>query len=429
MGNNDHKDAGQASETVTSSPTEQAATLQTDNPADDRPDETAEGLADGTTESLPQAVNDNNATSSSETLNEEAESKGSQGSQPPVDGNALNTSAGSAPLSHAELLQKEAEVIQFVGKKTRYIFDTLSKENASAEETRDCLKELHSLRAKYTSMIRKQSNLDEKMRTVSSINSTIAPAMVQADVLRVVCLLINGDMANAIKKDIPHGEWVKKSKVLFPHLELRQLQNAMKLATIRNAALHCNLGVTKLIGLANIALAPEFNGADDPIGLVLETVSGNTSFLEDDHKLLAEIAVTNAKLQKNGLQIDLEVLRECIGIGESITNADIAEMLAMKEHHAKDSNAPSPTDFVRDIIKNEGKRVFALTGKEGGKRKAKTGETPSAIPDINSMFTKTRETILHAIENFDLKEAKVDRELYDSLMTELQKFGKKAFNS
>lgn len=325
--------------------------------------------------------------------------------------------------------QSTAEQVEDYAAQFKFIFESLSTSGDMTEAKKDGLQKFDKMRGHFKSMILKKTTLPEKLNIVSSINEVISPVVLKADTLRAICFIINGDMANTIKIDVPHGDWVKTATKVFPHLSLRQLQQAMKLAETRKSATYCHLGVTKLLNLANIAHTPPFNTDDDPIGMVLESVSGNTSFLEDDHKVLAEIAVNNAKLKKNGLQIDLEVLRECIGIGESITNADIAEMLAMKERHAKDSNAPSPTDFVRDIIKNEGKRVFALTGKEGGKRKAKTGETPSAIPDINSMFTKTRETILHAIENFDLKEAKVDRELYDSLMTELQKFGKKAFNS
>ena len=52
-----------------------------------------------------------------------------------------------------------------------------------------------------------------------------------------------------------------------------------------------------------------------------------------------------------------------------------------------------------------------------------------AIPDINSTFEKTRETVQLALDNLEPLSLKVDRELYHTLMTTLTTFGATVFPS
>ncbi|MEL7640360.1 MAG: hypothetical protein AAGU21_12015 [Solidesulfovibrio sp.] len=325
--------------------------------------------------------------------------------------------------------QSSAEKVEHYAAQFKFIFESLSAGGDMTKTKKDGLQKFDKMRGHFKSMIMKNATLPEKLNIVSSINTAISPVMVKADTLRAICLIINGDMANTIKIDVPHGDWIKTSAQVFPHLELRQLQNAMKLADIGKSAMYCHLGVTKLLKLANIACRSPFNSADDPIGMVLESAGGKSSFLEEDYDMLAKIAIADYKLKDKGLHIELKALRNFVEIGQEITGADIAEMLAMQKLLEKNPDAPTPTDFIRANSKNERKRVYALTGKDGKKRDTQKGSNSPSIPDINSMFTKTRETITLATANFDLKEAKVDRELYDGLMADLAAFGKKAFPS
>lgn len=268
---------------------------------------------------------------------------------------------------------------------------------------------------------------DVKAGIVSSAFGTIYPLMMKADAFRCLCSIMIGELANNLKKDIQHGNWTETSRKFFPNIEARELQHAMRLANVRKAALYCNVGKTKLIQLAIIASKAPFSSADDPIGMVLGQVQGQPHLISEEYEMRAKAAIADNNLKKQELFIDPYVLQELYDYGEEITNNDVAEMLAWKKRHDEDNTAQTPTDFLRAALKNDGKRVFELTAPKEKSRKGK-GKSPT-IPNINSMFEKTRETIQLALNNFDPEKLKVDQELYQTLMATLKNFGEAVFQS
>ena len=275
--------------------------------------------------------------------------------------------------------------------------------------------------------------LEQRAKIVSVTIGMIHPLMMKADAFRCLCAIMIGELANNFKKDIPHGDWAGKTKELFPQIEPRDLQNSMRLANVRNAARYCHLGKTKLSHLAAIASKSPFNSADDPIGMVLAQAQGNQHILPEEYEQLAGAAIADHTFKKKGLVIDLDVTRDIYTSGEEITDKDIAEMLAWQARHEKGESKLTPTDFLLTVLKNDGKRVFELTNpneKKGmGKRKAQEKPKTPAIPDINSTFEKTRETVQLALDNLEPLSLKVDRELYHTLMTTLTTFGATVFPS
>jgi len=271
--------------------------------------------------------------------------------------------------------------------------------------------------------------LEQRAKIVSATVGIINPLMMKADAFQCLCAIMIGELANNLKKDVPHGDWTDMSRKYFPQIEPRDLQQCMRLANVRQAARYCHLGKTKLSHLAAIASKSPFNSEDDPIGKVLIDVQGHQHILPEEYERLSLAAISNSNLKKLGLFIDQHVLRDIYEYGEEITDKDIAEMLAWKERHENGESELTPTDFLSATLKNDGKRVFELTDpnekKGNGKGKPKT----PTIPEINSTFEKTRETVQLALENLDPSKLKVDRELYHTLMTTLKTFGETVFPS
>ena len=276
-------------------------------------------------------------------------------------------------------------------------------------------------------------SVEEKAQIVSVTVGLINPLMMRADAFRCLCSITIGELANNFKKDVPHGDWADMACKYFPQIEPRDLQHSMRLAKVRKAACYCHLGKTKLIALAAIASKSPFNRADDPIGMVLSQAQGTPHILPEEYEQLAGAAIAEITFKKKGLVIDLDVTRDIYTSGEEITDKDIAEMLAWQARHEKGESKLTPTDFLRTILKNDGKRVFELTHpneKKGiSKGKAQGKPNAPAIPDINSTFEKTRETVQLALEKLDPSKLKVDRELYQTLMTTLTTFGATVFPS
>ncbi|MEL7640332.1 MAG: hypothetical protein AAGU21_11875 [Solidesulfovibrio sp.] len=270
-------------------------------------------------------------------------------------------------------------------------------------------------------------SVDEKSQIVSATVGIISPVMMKADAFRCLCFLMIGELGNHFKPTIPHGEWAETSRKLFPGTESRDLQQAMRLAKVRKAALYCHLGKTRLSHLAAIASKAPFSSADDPIGMVLSQVQGHLGIIPEEYDVLAKAAIADSNLKKRGLFIDQHVLREFYEYGEEIIKDDIDELLAWKMRSENGESELTPTDFLRAALKNDGKRVFELTDPNGKSRKGK-GKLPT-IPNINSMLEKTRETIQLALDNLDPKNLKVDQELYHTLMTTLKNFGETVFPS
>jgi len=274
---------------------------------------------------------------------------------------------------------------------------------------------------------------EQRAKIVSTTVGIINPLMMRADAYRCLCSIMIGELANHLKKDVPHGDWADEAKKVFPQIEPRDLQHSMRLAKVRKAACYCHLGKTKLIALAAIASKSPFNRADDPIGLVLSQAQGTPHILPEEYEQLAGAAIAEHTFKKKGLVVDLDVTRDIYTSGEEITDKDIAEMLAWQDRHEKGESELTPTDFLLTVLKNDGKRVFELTNpneKKGmGKRKAQVKPKTPAIPDINSTFEKTRETVQLALDNLDPSNLKVDRELYHTLMTTLTTFGATVFPS
>lgn len=275
--------------------------------------------------------------------------------------------------------------------------------------------------------------LEQRAKIVSATVGIIHPLAMRADAYRCLCAIMIGELANNFKKDVPHGDWADMARKYFPQIEPRDLQHSMRLANVRKAARYCHLGKTKLIALVAIASKSPFNRADDPIGMVLAQAHGTPHILPEEYEQLAGAAIAEITFKKKGLVIDLDVTRDIYISGEEITDKDIAEMLAWQDRHEKGESKLTPTDFLRTILKNDGKRVFELThpNEKKGMSKGKAQEKPKtpAIPDINSTFEKTRETVQLALDKLEPLSLKVDKELYHTLMTTLTTFGATVFPS
>lgn len=355
-----------------------------------------------------------------------------------TDGNDAHYATDHAPVTSVErevdpALTKEVATQAPAKTPQEYKQEFLSlmrvlTDDGSMEAKNQALSHFNSMIDQFKGMLLGKTQ-DEKATIVSFTLGAINPIMMKADALRAICLIIIGGLANDIKKDIPHGEWLETAKKCFPNTEPRELQRAMLLEKVRKAALYCHLGVTRLIKLAAIASKAPFSSADDPIGMVLSQVRGHMHILPEEYEVLAKAAIADNNLKKLELVIDPDVLREFYEYGEEITNNDIAELLAWKTRHDEDKNALTPTDFLRAALKNDGKRVFELTDPKEKDRKGKKKDVTPVIPDINSTFEKTRETIQLALDKLDPQNLKVDQELYNMLMATLKTFGETVFAS
>ncbi|OLN27144.1 hypothetical protein DVDV_2273 [Desulfovibrio sp. DV] len=313
------------------------------------------------------------------------------------------------------------------GKEWLSLFQVLTEDGPAEIKDRALVQFTSQLDEFKNAMLGK--TLEQRAKIVSATLGIINPVMMKADALRCICAIMIGELANTVKKDVPHGDWTDISRKYFPQIEPRDLQQCMRLANVREIARYCYLGKTKLIALAAIASKGPFSSADDPIGMVLINVQGHPQILPEEYERLSLAAISNSNLKKLGLFIDQHVLRDIYEYGEEITDKDIAEMLAWKERHENGESELTPTDFLSATLKNDGKRVFELTDpnekKGNGKGKPKT----PTIPEINSTFEKTRETVQLALEKLDPSKLKVDRELYHTLMTTLKTFGETVFPS
>ncbi|MYL85112.1 hypothetical protein GTA51_18565 [Desulfovibrio aerotolerans] len=347
--------------------------------------------------------------------------------QNPVEPNSAKEKVMEFKLTKEVATQAPAKTPQEYKEDFAYLLRVLTNETG-AEEKNMALEKFNSVISQFKGYLIGKTP-DEKAQIVSSTMETINPVMVRADALQCICMLMTGELANELKKDTPYGNWLETSQAAFPNSDPRELQKAMKLAAVRKAVLYCHVGKTRLNRLAAIASKAPFSSADDPIGMVLSQVQGHLDILPEEYEVLSRTAIADNNLKKQGVFIDQHVLREFYEYGEEITNPDTAEMLAWKERYEKGESNLTPTDFLRSVLKNDGKRDFELTNPKGNKVKGKGKAKTPAIPDINSTFEKTRETVQLVLEKLDLSKLKVDRELYHTLMTTLKTFGETAFPS
>jgi len=343
------------------------------------------------------------------------------------DPDAMDRKAEDTELTQEVANQTPAKTSQEYNRVFLSLFRELTDDGPASTKTQ-ALTEFNTVIGKFKgSMLGK--SLDEKAQIVAATFGTITPVMMRADAFQCLCLIVIGELANELKKDIPHGEWFGMSRKYFPNIEMRDLQKAMRLANVRKAVLYCHLGKSRLTQLATIASKAPFSSADDPIGMVLSQAQGHTHILPEEYEVLAKAAIADSTLKRHGLFIDPHVLRELYACGDEISTNDISELQAWQQRYDADNTALTPTDFLRDALKNNGKRTFEFTAPKGkGKSQAAKKRTPTIL-NINSTFEKTRETIQLALDKLDPTTLKVDQELYRTLMATLKSFGETVFPS
>ena len=318
-----------------------------------------------------------------------------------------------SPVQHMDVAQQA----QRVGA----IFQKLSEEGMSDSKI-EGISELNTLRRDFCGLLETKSVKDQAIITSTIWAKVLSPIEMKADTLRVICALIHGDMGNKTKNELPHGEWMNFARENYGPSNVRVLQEDMRFSRIRKIENHCDKGLTWLKKLAPIAENHPFSSADDPIQGVIDYVQSKIDIDMDDYTVLARLAIGDNKVKKAGLALPLPVLHKYYGAKLDIDGNDIKEMVAMK------GKGLDPVLHLETTLKNAGNRVFALTApKTRGKKGAIAGA--SAIPDINSTFVKTSETITAAIQSGNLTSASVNRTFYETLLKDLVAFGKVVFSA
>lgn len=304
-------------------------------------------------------------------------------------------------------------------RRVRYVFDLLGKDGEAKQEG---VREFNKLADDFCGLLSNKTPDKQTELTAKVWNDVFSPTMVQADIMRVVCALITGRMANTIKSSMAHGEWLPTATKHFPGKSIKVLQENMRLASLRKVESHCHRGLTLLKKLCPIAEKPPFSTQDDPLGAVIEYAQVKSEALEVDYSILANLAIADHKLKKSDLVIPMPALRTFYEQKFEITAADIKEMQAMKKAEL------NPVSHLESIAKNAGSRVFPLTKPNGGKKEDGADNT-AEIPDINSTFVKTSEIIAAAIQSGKVSSDNVSRESYDALVAALDAFEKVAFHA
>jgi len=231
--------------------------------------------------------------------------------------------------------------------------------------------------------------------------------------------VILGDMANVMKESIPHGKWTPFVREHFKGLEQRTLQDYQKIATVKCVERHLDLGVTKLVKLASLVAKANLASEEDPIQVILDTASAKFSYQSEDYELLANVAIANHRIVQEGLLVDPAALFSFVEGGYAITGKDIKEMNEMQEAGL------DPTEFLREVVKSAGGRVFRFTGKAAGK--AAPDETPPAIPDINTTLQRTSDAIMLALGRGEFNPSNFDRSLFEKCKSLLNTLEEKVF--
>ena len=300
-------------------------------------------------------------------------------------------------------------------RRVRYVFDLLSQDGEAKQEG---VREFNKLADDFCGILSNKSPDNQAEITARVWNDVFSPVMVQADVVRVVCALICGRMANIIKASMAHGEWMPMAMKYFPGKSIKVLQENMRLASLRKVERHCHRGLTLLKKLNPIAENPPFSTEDDPLEAVFEYVQTKSEALECDYSVLAALAIGDLKLKKAGLVIPMPALRTFCEQKFELNAADIKEMQAMKKVGL------DPVAHLESISKNAGSRVFLLTNP--GKKKGAGDQ--HKVPDINTTFVTTSQIITAAIKSGKVSANNVNRENYDALIAALEDFEKVAFS-
>lgn len=301
-------------------------------------------------------------------------------------------------------------------RRVRYVFDLLGQDGEAKQEG---VREFNKLADDFCGILSNKSPDNQAEITARVWNDVFSPVMVQADVVRVVCALICGRMANTIKASMAHGEWMPTAMKYFPGKSIKVLQENMRLASLRKVERHCHRGLTLLKKLNPIAENPPFSTEDDPLEAVFEYVQTKSEALECDYSVLAALAIGDLKLKKAGLVIPMPALRTFCEQKFELNAADIKEMQAMKKVGL------DPVAHLESIGKNAGSRVFSLTNP--GKKKGAGDQ--HKVPDINTTFVTTSQIITAAIKSGKVSANNVNRENYDALIAALVHFEKVAFPS
>mgnify|MGYP001263514941 CR=1 FL=1 len=231
--------------------------------------------------------------------------------------------------------------------------------------------------------------------------------------------VILGDMANVMKECVPHGKWTSFVREHFKGLELRTLQDYQKIATVQRVERHLDLGVTKLVKLASLVAKGNLASEEDPIQVILDAASAKFNYQSDNYELLANVAIANHRIVQAGLRVDPAALFTFVESGYALAGKDITEMAKMQEVGL------DPTEFLREVVKYAGARVFRLTGAIKGK--AAPDETPPAIPDINTTLQRTSDAIMLALGRGELNPSNFDRSLFKKCKSLLNDLEKKVF--
>jgi len=291
----------------------------------------------------------------------------------------------------------------------------------SVEEAREQDLEFDDVRQRFRDKVRNK-NPEEQGQIMTEAWKKMLPTVIKLRKEEAGIAILLGDMGNVIKATVPHGEWLPTARRHFPEVEIRALQDYMRIASIRKVENHTSLGIYKLIKLAAEASRDVFKADDDPIQTILNGASEKLGSIAEEANTLAAIAIANSRLTKAGLTIVIADLRDFVKGGYQLTAKDIKEMLAMVE------NGQDPTDFLREVIKNAGARVFPLTNPGSGEKKEKEDKAPS-IPNIDTAFQQASDTISLALTQSTISASDITRARYERLMKDLKAFGEKAFGA
>jgi hypothetical protein len=303
----------------------------------------------------------------------------------------------------------------------------MTEENASEESRSNALANFNMFRQAIRITVEEKKSLPEKKSYLDEMLTMTLPLEKKAKALNSVICIMRGEAAHAMKKGIPHGEFIPFLKKAFTQQRVRKIQEDMSFSKIKSVERHCAFGPTLLLKLAAIInKSNELSKLSDPIQTILDKVQNDTGLLDQSYETLADIAIADFKLKKAQLVIDLATLRDFIAAGYTLGSKDIKEMLAMQqmkeEALARGEDAPDPSDFLMAVIESAGTRVFALTGTPTTEEEMDASpDVPRAIPEINSTLVKTTETLTQALRLPEFPKKDVDRIAVRNLMEVLKR--------
>jgi len=291
----------------------------------------------------------------------------------------------------------------------------LTPQNPADEKNLDLGSTLSGVRTTFAS-----KTIAEKLKTMETVWQKLQPVFINALSQSAMGAITMGEMGNVLKAEVVqmqgHGNWLDFAKKNIPFMDIRTLQDHMKIARVRGVQKHSHFGIDKLNKLASL-VDSSMSMDDDPIQTILDRI-GEVSPMTplEDFRILSDTAILLHRLGRKKLVVAKDLARDFVAAGYELSSKDIEEMMARQDQDL------DPGEFLTAVMANNGSREGLLTNvipKSAVKTTVISDEAEtSEIPDLNSELQKMRENLALA-RTQDTQVAPIADELIDGLIADL----------